>query len=141
MRRKPLFPPPEEVKSKKRLRNQGRQEYSVLTLNGRICPKRIRWHGPATGSGTVIDGYLDRAGDEGAGEGDESVEALDGPFEAGDGAAVAVEPGEGAFDVPAASVATHFAAVVGRCGGAVLAVRGDEVDAPLGERRAEGSES
>ena len=33
----------------------------MLTLNNRICLKRIRWHGPTTGSGTVIDGYLDRA--------------------------------------------------------------------------------
>ena len=33
----------------------------MLTLNGRVRVKRIRWHGPATGSCTVIDGYLDRA--------------------------------------------------------------------------------
>ena len=33
----------------------------MLTLNGRVRVKRIRWHGPATGSRTVIDGYLDRA--------------------------------------------------------------------------------
>lgn len=44
-----------------KLRNKGRQEYSIQTLNGRLCVKRIRWHGPITGSCTVIDQYLDRA--------------------------------------------------------------------------------
>ena len=43
------------------MRNKGRQEYSVLTINGRVVVKRIRWHGPTAGSGTVIDAYLDRA--------------------------------------------------------------------------------
>ena len=43
------------------MRNKGRQEYSVLTVNGRVGVKRIRWHGPTVGSGTVIDAYLDRA--------------------------------------------------------------------------------
>jgi len=33
----------------------------VLTINGRVKLRRIRWHGPATGSLTVIDQYLDRA--------------------------------------------------------------------------------
>ena len=75
--------------------------------------------------------------DEGAGERDEPVEALDAPLEAGDGPPVAVEPGEGAFDLPAALVPAQLAAVVGRFLGAVLAVRGNEVDAPLGERFAE----
>jgi hypothetical protein len=61
MRRKPLFPPPQEVESGQKLRNKGRQEYTVATLNGRILVKRIRWHGPTTGSCTVIDRYLDQA--------------------------------------------------------------------------------
>ena len=33
----------------------------MLTINGRVVVKRIRWHGPTVGSGTVIDAYLDRA--------------------------------------------------------------------------------
>ena len=33
----------------------------MLTVNGRVVVKRIRWHGPTVGSGTVIDAYLDRA--------------------------------------------------------------------------------
>jgi hypothetical protein len=45
----------------KRLRNKGRQEFSVLTINGRVHLKRIRWHGVTAGSCTVIDVYLDRA--------------------------------------------------------------------------------
>ncbi|WP_143393606.1 hypothetical protein [Fimbriiglobus ruber] len=60
MRRKPLFPPPQEVGSQKKLRNKGRQDYTVLTVNGRVCVTRIRWHG-SDGSRTVVDGYLDRA--------------------------------------------------------------------------------
>jgi hypothetical protein len=42
------------------LRHKGRQQYSVLTVNGRVCVKRIRWHGFG-GSCTVIDTYLDQA--------------------------------------------------------------------------------
>ena len=60
MRRKPLFPPPQEVATGKKLRNKGRQEYSVMTLNERVFVKRIRWHG-SDGSRTVIDAYLDSA--------------------------------------------------------------------------------
>ena len=33
----------------------------MLTINGRVSLKRIRWHGPGVGSRTVIDPYLDRA--------------------------------------------------------------------------------
>ena len=33
----------------------------MLTINGRVRVKRIRWHGVGVGSGTVIDAYLDRA--------------------------------------------------------------------------------
>jgi hypothetical protein len=33
----------------------------VLTVNGRVRVKRIRWHGPGVGSRTVIDAYLDSA--------------------------------------------------------------------------------
>ena len=61
MRRKPLFPPPKDATTGKRLRNKGRQEYTVLTLNGRLTIKRIRWHSETLGSCTVLDAYLDRA--------------------------------------------------------------------------------
>ena len=60
MRRKPLFPPPKHALSGKNLRHKGRQEYSVLTINGRVSLRRIRWHG-AEGSCTPLDVYLDRA--------------------------------------------------------------------------------
>jgi hypothetical protein len=43
------------------LRNKGRQEYSVGTINGRVCLKRIRWHGKGVGSMTPLDVYLDKA--------------------------------------------------------------------------------
>ena len=33
----------------------------MLTINGRVCVTRIRWHGVGVGSCTVIDTYLDRA--------------------------------------------------------------------------------
>ena len=33
----------------------------MLTLNGRVCVKRIRWYGPTVGSFTVMDPYRDRA--------------------------------------------------------------------------------
>jgi hypothetical protein len=61
MRRKPLFPPPKEIATGKNLRNKGRQEYSVLTANGRVYLQRIRWHGATSGSCAIIDAYLDKA--------------------------------------------------------------------------------
>jgi hypothetical protein len=61
MRLRPLFPPPKEIATGKNLRNKGPQEYSVLTVNGRVYLKRIRWHGATVGSLTIIDAYLDRA--------------------------------------------------------------------------------
>jgi hypothetical protein len=60
MRRKPLFPPPKHSQTGKNLRNKGRQEYSVLTINGRVSLRRIRWHGTGDGSCTVLDVYLDK---------------------------------------------------------------------------------
>ena len=62
---------------------------------------------------------------------------MDASFEAGDGSPVAVEPSERAFELPTAFVPAHSAAVVARFGGAILAVRGEEFDALLGERFAE----
>jgi hypothetical protein len=61
MRRKPLFPPPKHPLTGKNLRNKGRQEYSVSTINGRVSLKRIRWHGDDVGSSTPLDVYLDMA--------------------------------------------------------------------------------
>src|SRR5215218_1320244 len=61
MRLRPLFPPPREVKTGKKLRNKGQQAYSVNTVNGRVCLQRIRWYGSHVGSLTVIDHYLDQA--------------------------------------------------------------------------------
>src|SRR5215218_3591508 len=60
MRRKPLFPPPKHSQTGKNLRNKGRQEYSVLTINGRVSLRRIRWHGTGDGSCTLLDVYLDK---------------------------------------------------------------------------------
>jgi hypothetical protein len=61
MRRKPLFPPPKHPQTSKNLRNKGRQEYSVGTINGRVALQRIRWHGDGIGSRTPLDLYLDKA--------------------------------------------------------------------------------
>jgi hypothetical protein len=61
MRRKPLFPPPKHATTGQNLSNKGRQEYSVLTINGRVVLKRIRWHGAGVGSITPLDLYLDKA--------------------------------------------------------------------------------
>jgi hypothetical protein len=61
MRRKPLFPPPKHPQTGKNLRNKGRQEYSVGTINGRVALQRIRWHGDGVGSRTPLDLYLDKA--------------------------------------------------------------------------------
>ncbi len=58
---KPLFPPPKHSLTGKNLRNKGRQEYSVLTINGRVWLRRIRWHGAGDGSYTPLDVYLDKA--------------------------------------------------------------------------------
>jgi hypothetical protein len=61
MRRKPLFPPPKHPQTSKNLRNKGRQEYSINTINGRVALRRIRWHGDGVGSSTPLDAYLDSA--------------------------------------------------------------------------------
>ncbi|GIW85524.1 MAG: hypothetical protein KatS3mg107_1184 [Gemmataceae bacterium] len=59
MRRKPLFPPPTDA-SGKRLRQKGRQSFTVLTVNGRVRLKRIRWQS-STGAQTPMDRWLDVA--------------------------------------------------------------------------------
>lgn len=60
MRRKPLFPPPKNATGT-RARNKGRQLRSVLTENGRIQLKRIRWTIQGEGSSTPVDALLDEA--------------------------------------------------------------------------------
>ena len=62
MRRKPLFPPPHNPETGKRLANKGRQDRSVLTINGRIQLKRRWWYAPQTGSIAPADESLDRQG-------------------------------------------------------------------------------
>ncbi len=59
-RRKPLFPPPKDGNGRTK-RHKGRQRRSVLTANGRVVLRRIRWHSPAEGSTTPIDAALDTA--------------------------------------------------------------------------------
>ncbi|RKY24809.1 MAG: hypothetical protein DRP79_07275, partial [Planctomycetota bacterium] len=60
MRRKPLFPPPPSAATGKRKRHKGRQPYSVLTINGRVRLRRVRWHCPEEGSESPIDRLLDQ---------------------------------------------------------------------------------
>jgi hypothetical protein len=62
MRRKPLFPPPHDPTTNKRLANTGRQSHEVLTINGDIKIVRRWWHGPQLGSVAPADAILDRDG-------------------------------------------------------------------------------
>src|SRR5437764_1213427 len=59
MRRKPLFPPPEDPTTHKKKRNKGRQDYTVATINGRVRLWRRRWHSPAGGTTTPLDCWVD----------------------------------------------------------------------------------
>src|SRR5262245_8092615 len=61
MRQKPLFPPPKCAATGKPLRHKGRQSYSLLTVNGRVHVRRIRWHDAREGSRTEVDCMLDEA--------------------------------------------------------------------------------
>src|SRR5271157_4604266 len=62
MRRKPLFPPPHDPTTGKRLANKGRQSHKILTVNGEIKVVRRWWHGPQLGSVAPADAILDRDG-------------------------------------------------------------------------------
>ncbi len=62
MRRKPLFPPPRDPATDKRLANKGRQSHRVLTVNGEIRVARRWWHGPQLGSIAPADAIIDRDG-------------------------------------------------------------------------------
>src|SRR5215831_9570753 len=59
MRRKPLFPPPKDPATGRAKRNKGRQDYTVLTINGRVRLWRRRWHSPAEGTTAPLDAWLD----------------------------------------------------------------------------------
>lgn len=59
MRRKPLFPPPQDAGSGKKLRNKGRQPRHVLTIIGRVKLLRRWWHSAATGSVAPADSFID----------------------------------------------------------------------------------
>ena len=43
------------------MRHKGRQEVSLLSVNGRVRLRRVRWHAKGEGSETPIDALLDRA--------------------------------------------------------------------------------
>jgi hypothetical protein len=60
MPRKRLFPPL-DPSTGRRLENKGRDDFTVLTVNGRITLWRRRWSSPATGSLTPLDALLDVA--------------------------------------------------------------------------------
>jgi hypothetical protein len=60
MRRKPLFPPPHDPTTKKRLADKGRQSHRVLTINGKIEIYRRWWYGASLGSVVPADAILDR---------------------------------------------------------------------------------
>jgi hypothetical protein len=62
MRQKPLFPPPHDPTTNKRLANKGLQSHQVLTVNGEIKIVRRWWHGPQLGSVAPADAILDRDG-------------------------------------------------------------------------------
>jgi len=61
MRRKPLFPPPKDPSTGKTKHNKGRQDFTVLTINGRVRLWRRRWHSAGEGSTTPLDPWLDTA--------------------------------------------------------------------------------
>jgi predicted HAD superfamily Cof-like phosphohydrolase len=61
-RRKPLFPPPDNPTTGKRLANKGRQSHKVLTVNGEIKIVRRWWHGQEIGSVAPADAILNRSG-------------------------------------------------------------------------------
>jgi hypothetical protein len=61
MRRKPLFPPPQDEQTGKTKRNKGRQDFTVLTINGRVRLRRRRWHSPGEGTTTPLDAWIDTA--------------------------------------------------------------------------------
>jgi hypothetical protein len=43
------------------MKNKGRQDYTILTVNGRVRLWRRRWHSPGQGTSTPLDAWLDLA--------------------------------------------------------------------------------
>jgi hypothetical protein len=61
MRPRPLFPPPTSPATGKPKRHKGKQAFSLVSINGQLRLRRIRWHCPSDGSDTPIDRLLDLA--------------------------------------------------------------------------------
>jgi hypothetical protein len=59
MRQKPLFPPPKDPITSKTKRNKGRQDFTVLTINGRVRLCRRRWHSRGDGTTAPLDSWLE----------------------------------------------------------------------------------
>ena len=53
------FPPPKDSNTGKTKHNKGRQDFTVLTINGRVRLWRRRWHSPGEGSTAPLDAWLD----------------------------------------------------------------------------------
>jgi len=45
--------------TQRRKHNKGRQDYTVLTVNGRVRLWRRRWHSPGEGTSTPLDSWVD----------------------------------------------------------------------------------
>src|SRR6185312_632961 len=58
---KPLFPPPKDPATQRTMKNKGRQDYTILTVNGRVRLWRRRWHCAGQGTITPLDSWLDVA--------------------------------------------------------------------------------
>ena len=63
MPQKRLFPPPLHPETDKPLQNKGRDDHSILTVNGRIVLWRRRYAASGVGSCYPLDSWLDRAED------------------------------------------------------------------------------
>jgi hypothetical protein len=60
MRRKPLFPPPNDSGTGKNKHNKGRQDYTVRTVNGRVRLWRRRLYSPGEGATAPLNRWLDK---------------------------------------------------------------------------------
>src|SRR5436309_2676422 len=61
MPRKRLFPPPLHPHSGKPLQNKGPEDYTLLTVNGRVTLSRRRYAAAGVESVHPLDAWLDRA--------------------------------------------------------------------------------
>src|SRR5215207_8546244 len=53
------FPPPKDPSTGRKKRNKGRQDFTVLTINGRVRLWRRRWHSPGEWTTAPLDAWLD----------------------------------------------------------------------------------